>query len=98
MRFLEKKTLFLRKFFGGELRFHEIYFISKGFFVQFSIRVRTGGGGNEEDGGGGGGGVETLKCNSPCNVSTLFGVLENVGSRSVENIPDQRTQPIRIVN
>ena len=25
-------------------------------------------------------------------------VLENVGSRSVENIPDQRTQPILIVN
>ena len=48
--------LFLRKFFGGELRFHEIYFISKGFFVQLSIRVRTGGGGSEEDGGRGGGG------------------------------------------
>ena len=48
---LGEKTLFLRKFFGGELRFHEIYFITKGFFVQLSIRVRTGGGGSEEDGG-----------------------------------------------
>lgn len=66
---LGEKTLFLRKFFGGELRFHEIYFITKGFFVQVSIRVRTGGGGIEEDGGRGWG-VETLKCNSPCNVST----------------------------
>lgn len=47
---LGEKTLFLRKFFGGELRFHEIYFITKGFFVQLSIRVRTGGGGSEEDG------------------------------------------------
>lgn len=68
---LGEKTLFLRKFFGGEVRFHEIYFISKGFFFQLSIRVRTGGGGSEEDGGReGGGGVETLKCNSPCYVST----------------------------
>lgn len=69
---LGEKKLFLKKFFGGELRFHEIYFMSKGFliFVQLSIRVRTGGGGSEEDGGRGGGGVETLKCNSPCNVST----------------------------
>ena len=50
---LGEKTLFLRKFFGGELRFHEIYFITKGFFVQLSIRVRTGGGGSEEDGGRG---------------------------------------------
>lgn len=41
----------------------------KDFFVQLSIRVRTGGGGSEEDGGRGWG-VETLKCNSPCNVST----------------------------
>ena len=60
---LGEKTLFLRKFFGGELRFHEIHFIRKGFFVQLSIRVRTGGGGSEEEGGRGGG-VETLKCNS----------------------------------
>ena len=50
---LGEKTLFLRKFFGGELRFHEIYFITKGFFVQLSIRVRTGGGGSLGEGVGG---------------------------------------------